>query len=87
MAYSLETLCGQAFGAARHHLLGVYKQRAMVVLSLVSLPAAAAEGWKRMYRERGRWGLGLVSGSIGLSRVAGRIDAVPAAYRIIFLFF
>jgi len=41
MAYSLETLCGQAFGAARHHLLGVYKQRAMVVLSLVSLPAAA----------------------------------------------
>ncbi|KAG2650323.1 hypothetical protein PVAP13_1NG158400 [Panicum virgatum] len=41
MAYSLETLCGQAFGAARHHVLGVYKLRAMVVLSLVSLPAAA----------------------------------------------
>ncbi|CAL4888389.1 unnamed protein product [Urochloa decumbens] len=41
MVYSLETLCGQAFGAARHHMLGVYKQRAMVVLSLVSLPAAA----------------------------------------------
>ncbi|KAF8721676.1 hypothetical protein HU200_022848 [Digitaria exilis] len=41
MASSLETLCGQAFGAGQHHLLGVYKQRAMLVLSLVSVPAAA----------------------------------------------
>ncbi|PUZ75175.1 hypothetical protein GQ55_1G129200 [Panicum hallii var. hallii] len=41
MASSLDTLCGQAFGAGQHHLLGVYKQRAMVVLTLVSLPAAA----------------------------------------------
>nr|CAB3446397.1 unnamed protein product [Digitaria exilis] len=41
MASSLETLCGQAFGAGQHHLLGVYKQRAMLVLALVSVPAAA----------------------------------------------
>jgi MATE family multidrug resistance protein len=32
MATSLETLCGQAFGAKQHHLLGVYKQRAMLLL-------------------------------------------------------
>ncbi|XP_025817600.1 protein DETOXIFICATION 16-like [Panicum hallii] len=42
MACSLDTLCGQAFGAGQHHLLGVYKQRAMLVLTLVSVPVAAA---------------------------------------------
>lgn len=41
MACSLDTLCGQAFGARRHHMLGVYKQRAMLVLALVSVPVAA----------------------------------------------
>ncbi|KAL6878249.1 hypothetical protein ACP4OV_012419 [Aristida adscensionis] len=41
MAGSLDTLCGQAFGAGQHHLLGVYKQRAMLVLALVSVPVAA----------------------------------------------
>ena len=41
MASALETLCGQAFGARQYHLLGVYKQRAMLVLSLVSVPVAA----------------------------------------------
>ncbi|KAK3121886.1 hypothetical protein QOZ80_8BG0662380 [Eleusine coracana subsp. coracana] len=42
MATSLETLCGQAFGAEQHHLLGIYKQRAMLLLTLVSIPVAAA---------------------------------------------
>ncbi|XP_052134130.1 protein DETOXIFICATION 16-like [Oryza glaberrima] len=41
MASSLDTLCGQAFGAKQHHMLGVYKQRAMLVLALVSVPIAA----------------------------------------------
>ncbi|KAF8721673.1 hypothetical protein HU200_022845 [Digitaria exilis] len=41
MACSLDTLCGQAFGAGHHHLLGIYKQRAMLVLALVSVPVAA----------------------------------------------
>ncbi|KAL6646798.1 hypothetical protein ACP70R_015492 [Stipagrostis hirtigluma subsp. patula] len=41
MACTLDTLCGQAFGAEQYHLLGVYKQRAMLVLSLVSVPVAA----------------------------------------------
>ncbi|KAF8646702.1 hypothetical protein HU200_065704 [Digitaria exilis] len=41
MSTSLETLCGQAFGAKQHHLLGIYKQRAMLVLILVSIPVSA----------------------------------------------
>ncbi|TVU32468.1 hypothetical protein EJB05_24199 [Eragrostis curvula] len=40
MAWSLDTLCGQAFGAEQHRLVGVYKQRAMLVLGLVSIPVA-----------------------------------------------
>ncbi|KAL6613948.1 hypothetical protein ACP70R_036218 [Stipagrostis hirtigluma subsp. patula] len=40
MASSLDTMCGQAFGAGQHQLLGVYKQRAMLVLALVSVPVA-----------------------------------------------
>jgi multidrug resistance protein, MATE family len=40
MASSLDTLCGQAFGAGRHQLLGVYKQRAMAVLTLASVPVS-----------------------------------------------
>lgn len=40
MASSLDTLCGQAFGAEQRHLLGVHKQRAMLVLALVSVPVA-----------------------------------------------
>lgn len=40
MAGALDTLCGQAFGARRYALLGVYKQRAMLVLALACLPIA-----------------------------------------------
>nr|CAB3494662.1 unnamed protein product [Digitaria exilis] len=40
MATALDTLCGQAFGARQHHLLGIYKQRAMVVLGLACIPIA-----------------------------------------------
>nr|XP_034594137.1 protein DETOXIFICATION 16-like isoform X2 [Setaria viridis] len=40
MATALDTLCGQAFGARQHNLLGVYKQRAMVVLGLTCVPIA-----------------------------------------------
>ncbi|KAF8670142.1 hypothetical protein HU200_050896 [Digitaria exilis] len=40
MASSLDTLCGQAFGAEQRHLLGVYKQRAMLVLAMVCVPVA-----------------------------------------------
>ncbi|XP_037462901.1 protein DETOXIFICATION 16-like [Triticum dicoccoides] len=40
MASALDTLCGQAFGARRYGLLGVYKQRAMLVLALACVPVA-----------------------------------------------
>uniref|UniRef100_A0ACD5Y616 Uncharacterized protein n=1 Tax=Avena sativa TaxID=4498 RepID=A0ACD5Y616_AVESA len=40
MAGALDTLCGQAFGARQYHLLGVYKQRAMLVLALACVPIA-----------------------------------------------
>uniref|UniRef100_A0ACD5V867 Uncharacterized protein n=1 Tax=Avena sativa TaxID=4498 RepID=A0ACD5V867_AVESA len=40
MAGALDTLCGQAFGAREYHLLGVYKQRAMLLLTLVCIPVA-----------------------------------------------
>ncbi|KAB1225220.1 Protein TRANSPARENT TESTA 12 [Morella rubra] len=34
MASALETLCGQAFGAKRYHMLGIYLQRSGIVLLL-----------------------------------------------------
>ncbi|XP_020146776.1 protein DETOXIFICATION 16-like [Aegilops tauschii subsp. strangulata] len=40
MASALDTLCGQAFGARRYGLLGVYKQRAMLVLAVSCVPVA-----------------------------------------------
>uniref|UniRef100_A0ACD5ZSF9 Uncharacterized protein n=1 Tax=Avena sativa TaxID=4498 RepID=A0ACD5ZSF9_AVESA len=40
MASALDTLCGQAFGARQYHLLGIYKQRAMLILTLISVPLA-----------------------------------------------
>jgi len=38
MASALETLCGQAYGAKQYHLLGIFLQRAIFILSLASLP-------------------------------------------------
>ncbi|TVU30794.1 hypothetical protein EJB05_22435, partial [Eragrostis curvula] len=40
MASALDTLCGQAFGARQYGLLGVYKQRAMLVLAAACVPIA-----------------------------------------------
>ncbi|CAL0311870.1 unnamed protein product [Lupinus luteus] len=34
MASALETLCGQAFGAKKYYMLGVYMQRSWIVLSI-----------------------------------------------------
>ncbi|KAL0461384.1 UNVERIFIED_CONTAM: protein DETOXIFICATION 27 [Sesamum latifolium] len=34
MASALETLCGQAYGAKKYHMLGVYLQRSWIVLFL-----------------------------------------------------
>ncbi|KMZ58025.1 MATE efflux family protein, expressed [Zostera marina] len=37
MASALETLCGQAFGAKRHNMLGIYLQRSWIVLFLCAI--------------------------------------------------
>ncbi|XP_072999785.1 protein DETOXIFICATION 27 [Typha latifolia] len=37
MASALETLCGQAFGAKKYHMLGVYMQRSWIVLFLCAV--------------------------------------------------
>ncbi|XP_021909654.1 protein DETOXIFICATION 16-like [Carica papaya] len=40
MACGLETLCGQSYGAKQYRMLGIHMQRAMIVLSIVSIPLA-----------------------------------------------
>ncbi|XP_019089373.1 PREDICTED: protein DETOXIFICATION 38 [Camelina sativa] len=38
MGSAVETLCGQAYGAHRYDMLGIYLQRATIVLAIVGLP-------------------------------------------------
>ncbi|CAI0404225.1 unnamed protein product [Linum tenue] len=38
LAMGMEPICGQAFGAQKHHLLGLTLQRAVLLLLLTSLP-------------------------------------------------
>nr|XP_043619652.1 protein DETOXIFICATION 17-like [Erigeron canadensis] len=40
MGSGLDTFCGQSFGASQYHLLGIHMQRAMIVLSSISVPLA-----------------------------------------------
>ncbi|XP_076934495.1 protein DETOXIFICATION 16-like [Bidens hawaiensis] len=40
MGSALETLCGQAYGAEQHRVLGVHTQRAMLVLMLMAIPVS-----------------------------------------------
>ncbi|THG21673.1 hypothetical protein TEA_000302 [Camellia sinensis var. sinensis] len=40
MGSALDTFCGQSYGAKQYHMLGIHKQRAMLVLLLVSIPLA-----------------------------------------------
>ncbi|MQL69810.1 hypothetical protein Taro_002129 [Colocasia esculenta] len=40
MGSAMDTFCGQAFGAGHHYMLGVHMQRAMLVLTLISIPVA-----------------------------------------------
>ncbi|KAK3437734.1 hypothetical protein EUGRSUZ_C02411 [Eucalyptus grandis] len=40
MASALDTFCGQSYGAKQYHMLGIHKQRAMIVLLLASIPLA-----------------------------------------------
>ena len=45
MSSSLDTLCGQAFGAKQYHLLGIYKQRAILVPTALSALVAVIWGY------------------------------------------
>ncbi|CAN6164066.1 unnamed protein product [Urochloa humidicola] len=47
MASALDTLCGQAYGARQYSLLGIYKQRAMLLLTLDADIAAEAGAYAR----------------------------------------
>ncbi|KAM7511713.1 hypothetical protein LguiB_010588 [Lonicera macranthoides] len=40
MGSALDTFCGQSYGAKQYHMLGIHKQRAMLVLLLASIPLA-----------------------------------------------
>ncbi|KAK3437740.1 hypothetical protein EUGRSUZ_C02419 [Eucalyptus grandis] len=40
MSTALETFCGQSYGAKQYHMLGIHKQRAMIVLLITSFPVA-----------------------------------------------
>ncbi|XAR51193.1 hypothetical protein NMG60_11005749 [Bertholletia excelsa] len=40
MGCALDTFCGQSYGAKQYHMLGIHKQRAMLVLLLSSIPLA-----------------------------------------------
>lgn len=38
MGSAVETLCGQAYGARRHHMLGIYLQRSVLILAVTGIP-------------------------------------------------
>ncbi|XVE87794.1 hypothetical protein DITRI_Ditri19aG0016800 [Diplodiscus trichospermus] len=42
MGSAVETLCGQAYGALRYDMLGVYLQRSTIVLTLTGIPLTVA---------------------------------------------
>jgi MATE family multidrug resistance protein len=48
LASALETLCGQAYGAKQYHLLGIYMQRAFIILVTASMPICLI--WLNMER-------------------------------------
>ncbi|GJN11622.1 hypothetical protein PR202_ga29824 [Eleusine coracana subsp. coracana] len=44
MGSAVETLCGQAYGAHKYSMLGVYMQRAGVLLAATGIPLAVLYG-------------------------------------------
>lgn len=40
MSCALDTFCGQSYGAKQYHMVGIHMQKAMFILSLVSIPLA-----------------------------------------------
>ena len=81
MASALETLCGQAFGAKKYHMMGVYMQRSWIVLlgcAVLLLPMY-------FFAEDA---LLLMGQSPELSAMAGRVSVwfIPLHFSFAFLF-
>jgi MATE family multidrug resistance protein len=87
MASALDTLCGQAFGARQYGLLGVYKQRAMLVLALACLPIAVV--WANAGRILVLLGqdrdIAAEAGAYSRWLILGLVPYVPLACHIRFL--
>ncbi|KAK8946748.1 Protein TRANSPARENT TESTA 12 [Platanthera zijinensis] len=47
MGSAVETLCGQAYGAHKYGMLGIYMQRSTVLLTAVGIPLAVAYAFSR----------------------------------------
>lgn len=47
MGSAVETLCGQAYGAGKYEMLGIYLQRSTVLLTLTGLPLAVIYGFSK----------------------------------------
>ncbi|KAK8953635.1 Protein TRANSPARENT TESTA 12 [Platanthera guangdongensis] len=47
MGSAVETLCGQAYGANKHEMLGVYMQRSTILLTATAVPLAVAYALSR----------------------------------------
>ena len=81
MASALETLCGQAYGAKKYHMMGVYMQRSWIVLFTCALLLTAMYFFAE--------DLLLLTGQPPeLSVMAGRVSVwfVPLHFSMAFLF-
>ncbi|KAL9683658.1 hypothetical protein QQ045_015485 [Rhodiola kirilowii] len=64
MASALDTLCGQSYGAKQYHMLGIQTHKAMLILTLVSVPIALM--WTKTEQI-----LAIVGQDAQISKVAG----------------
>lgn len=81
MASALETLCGQAFGAKKFHMMGVYMQRSWIVLFMCALLLLPMYFFAEDV-------LLLTGQSPELSAMAGRVSVwfIPLHFSFAFLF-
>ncbi|KAL6627686.1 hypothetical protein ACP70R_031412 [Stipagrostis hirtigluma subsp. patula] len=81
MASALETLCGQAFGAKKYHMMGVYMQRSWIVLFMCAVLLLPMYIFAEDV-------LLLVGQSPELSAMAGQVSIwfIPLHFSLAFLF-
>lgn len=73
MGSALETLCGQAYGAGRLRMLGVYMQRSWVILLTTSCVLVPIYVWSPPILE-------LFGETTEISRAAGQYFAIDITY-------